>query len=430
MNWILDNIHHPWSSVITPYGAWFTYVVGMYLLYAFYLWASQKPQNAGLHERVRWIEWKNTIPFFGIKGKDKPSKSDKITNIEKSLFDEYKSAILNGTQPNKHDYDHYLEYVHLAGDTDQKLMTTLSWFVLGLLGSLEMASLVQMLIDILVSGGFSHDDAKNYGMVGGMFLGAISAFIVHKAAHESYKRQKVRISYDEFMNNGGKREDIKALSINDKRTESIYSSDAYQLLRRADKTDVDSYGKNGKTSGFVISSISLITLIVVFAFGVRYVTYTSQFSSVNCEVEYVADKDALSVCLQDNVAKSEQKQAGLLPVLIGNALFSVLYVFLLFGLYIYSYKRSFLSSNSKEAFEKIKGNVSGFDSIKDEIDRAIASADHIRSIYAEEYYKKRNNSLNDLYFIQYLSVECENKKTCEWECVESYKVHIKHEDGV
>lgn len=420
MNWILANIHHPWSAVITPYGAWFTYVLISYALYVFYLWVSQKPKTAGLHERVRWIEWKNKLPFFGIKSQAMPANIENLTTAERNVYNDYKAAIANGCTPDKKSYDHYLKYVHYAGDTDQKLMTNVSWLILAILGSLEMAVLVQMLIDILLSGGMSADDAKLYGLIGGLVLGIISAVVVHRAAHAIYKKHKISTAYDEFLTQKGKREDIKQLGIDDKDQVNTGFSDAQQLLLRADQTDVDSFGDHGRMPGLVKFTIFLITMILLGSFGVRYATYNSQFPMVNCHVEYADDLDAQEVCKQDNELKLVQKESGLMPVLMGNALFSVLYVFLLFGLYIYSYKRSFLSAASEEAFKKIKGNVSGFDSIKEEIDKAIMSADLIRGLYADAYTKKRNNDLPDRYFIQYLSENCNDKKTCDWECVESY----------
>lgn len=426
LNWILDNLHHPWSSVITPYGAWFSYALASYALYVFYLWVSQKPKNAGLHERVRWIEWKNKLPFFGIKSQAMPANIENLTTAERKVYDAYKAAIANGCTPDKKSYDHYLKYVHYAGDTDQKLMTNVSWLVLGILGSLEMAVLVQMLIDILLAGGMSADDAKLYGLIGGLFLGAISAVVVHQAAHAIYKKHKISTAYDEFLTQKGKREDIKQLGIDDKDQVNTGLSDAYQILSRASPTDVTNYGVNSKIPNSVLITFVLILAILVGSFGVRYATYVSQFSEVNCQEEYVDDSDAQEVCKQDNLLKANQKDNGLMPVLTGNALFSVLYVFLLFGLYIYSYKRSFLSANSEKAYKKINGNVSGFDSIKEEIDKAIVSADSIRGLYAEAYAKKRNNDLPDRYFIQYLSEDCSKKNTCDWECVENYLRENKH----
>lgn len=426
LNWILDNLHHPWSSVITPYGAWFSYVLASYILYVFYLWASQKPKNAGLHERVRWIEWKNKLPLFGIKSQAMPANIENLTTAERKVYEAYKAAIANGCTPDKKSYDHYLKYVHYAGDTDQKLMTAKSWFVLGILGSLEMMALVMMLIDILLSGGMSANDAKLYGGIGGVFLGIISAIVVHQAAKDIYRKHKITTAYDEFLTQKGKREDIIQLGIDSKDNVSPSLSDAHQLLSRAEKTDVTGYGANGKIPKSIITTLALISAILIVSFGVRYAVYTSQFSNINCQAEYVDDIDAQEICKQDNILKNEQKDNGLLPVLMGNALFSILYVFMLFGLYLYSKNRSFLSGASEESFKKINGNVSGFDSIKEEIDRAIASADMIRGLYAEAYAKKRNNDLPDRYFIQYLSENCKDKNTCNWECVENYLRENKH----
>lgn len=394
MSWILANIHHPWSAVVTPYGAWFTYVISLYVLYVLYLWLFQ---FFSLKAEVRWLKFKYTYPVIGSLKKmakrdgDNSSEKDlnRFTDGEKEIYGAFKTAINKEGTPKKKEFDDALDYINAAGDKGQSPMTIGAYLVVIALSSIEMVAVAQILADFMSGGAMSQSTGTIVGIAFGIVLAGASAIFLHEAVVEWYKRDAIFTSAKKCRDESYPEMAIDGL---DKSDNDAGAPKCRRLLNRIKDSD------NGYERGVIPKSLMGFLLIVAFLiatiFYMRYEQFQNNYSAVDCSV--YQDLDEKSVCETDNSLKLVQKEEAKGVIIAGNAMFAVIYILVLMAIAVFSFRRATVGSHTKEAYNKTKGYAS-YAPMANEINHAVSVANHLRNQYSSLYsqYSEKRLRLND-----------------------------------
>lgn len=264
-----------------------------------------------------------------------------------------------------------------------------------------MVAVAQILIDFMSNGSMSQNTGSIVGIGFGIVFAGASAFFLHAAVIEWYKRDAIFTHAKKCKDDTVGATDIKGI---DHTFADINSSRCRRLLNRMSSKDT-SY-ERGSLPKSLLGFLVIVTLLILTIFYMRYEQFQTNYSPSDCTV--YQDVDERSVCETENVRKLTQKEDAKGVTIAGNAMFAVIYVLVLMAIAAFSYKRALVGSDTEEAYKKTRG-FSSYAPMEKEINHAISVANNLRNRYAALYSQFSDSRLKlgsgefDRTFLDYLA---------------------------